>query len=1389
MSKTAPKRPQRPAAAPKLSARTGNLMANSNSTPNISVGNVGISPQYGVDNSLQKFAQLILFGIAMIGIWAGLISIAIDGDGDITQWALLGFGGLFSGIMAVSLVEFQRKKGGNDLQDVHDYMLGIGFFFLAIGSLYSARWLVETLINYEEFSWLLNPNWSANQYGDDGWVPGAKAIYFQLGALVALVCGQTIYLNKLKGKTTFAWSVTTFTPIVMACIGGFRWMEWSNDIVSYELGISMITLVSLSMWLSLRANSGIIFSVVAVTSGLVPLFYEINNVGGVDGRGGALSLLVFIIAVQGFMAADKRLRQDLMQWTSIFLVGEVILAMYLARDGVWEDMVLVLGPVKQAGLPTELQDYITLQVVLWFAVLIAYFPATLKRRIPYMPIGLAASLFIIEPDAGLIPWMVTLIMLPYLLVISKVTRNWVANWTIIATASSFFLQSYIGGFEPGWMEATILIGILTAGEFGRQKGHLSDWAHFVSLMLMVFSKSVLMGEDPYLPWTLVFYAMGNSYIMMLNAQKLGSNKSAFEASIATGCSMIFAVILSLADRLEVPLSFLPNNIQDTLSGFNITLASVGLIVYVSMRRFKTVELDIGAILSWADSNKGKILPVFDTEKNAWVIPEKNESSDLLANAWGPLGRMSLIGPLMLFTVALTAAENALADDIFWVLLMIIPIGIIILEVLSEEKASSAGRMIATVTLLLVAAPMAFALNNADSGDSIKTATILFDSLLLLGPLSVSLILAKKGLNEDTLDEAADTLTLCGLLVLGLFDTSGGLLFFTMYLLVFQRALKHRVMFVLCTAPLALMAIGSRYVSESALVGDFIKELNISVYDPIELTIYNIPRLSYLIMAITSLIILSKGVLDRRYGLKEGVAKMSMPIPSVWLTVGMFGVLPEASWILLSMTIILTLFAVLMGELGFVPWSLPLIVASFLVGFSLDSNFNSWGDGKILSYSLLGTGLYTLMLNQVSSNGWIYRYADDVVELGTRTVNGVERPKEVTIFNLETLEGREKLTSILRLWTIACLTLSWDAALGFGTIAGAIWITYDLFVNGQKWAILGLPLLHSFATWNTIDHHLDVTPMLSDLIVGSVMTVSGIFFTILASKTEMAWNWKFLKWDEESEYFDWIDRVGLLGIAYFLAGISWSFGFAEQDALIYTIFSAFLSGIAIQGFRDETDTVWRRAVGCFGTIISLFMLSTTFEDNLYQNITWMFIGVVALGFGFAYFNRMQEVSTLFDESSITEGEQSLPGFDKLSELGIPKPITNPKDVIEDDVIDIDEKESSEPDETKSKEVAKEKDIKDTLAEKKTKSIEETILKPVTKKSQTGKKAGKKDDSLLEKVAEKPIQKTDLKAEYDLLLDPAVSKAIQDSLASTPHEGFQPVVSIGANGNLKIDFVPL
>ena len=140
-----PSRPQRPTNQRTLSQRIGNLSADAVAAPAVKMGTIG-TPAYIVNSGMQKFAQLILFGIAMVAIWAGLLSIAFGGeDTGQAEFLVLGFGGLLSGFLAVSLVEFQRRKGGNELQNVHDYMLGVAFFFLAVGTLWGSRWLVGFL--------------------------------------------------------------------------------------------------------------------------------------------------------------------------------------------------------------------------------------------------------------------------------------------------------------------------------------------------------------------------------------------------------------------------------------------------------------------------------------------------------------------------------------------------------------------------------------------------------------------------------------------------------------------------------------------------------------------------------------------------------------------------------------------------------------------------------------------------------------------------------------------------------------------------------------------------------------------------------------------------------------------------------------------------------------------------------------------------------------------------------------------------------------------------------------------------------------------------------------------------------------------------------------------
>ena len=208
-------------------------------------------------------------------------------------------------------------------------------------------------------------------------------------------------------------------------------------------------------------------------------------------------------------------------------------------------MNLILGPFR-ADEYGDLSSIITLQVVLWLVVLLAYFPATLKRRIPYMPIGLAASLFLIVPQASIIPWVITIIMLPYLLIISKITRRWVANSTIIAAGASFFLQSHLNsnGFYYEYFDSVLIIALLVTSEVARSKDKIDNFAHFTLLGTLVVSSPVLLGSNVLVPWTIVIYTIITSYLMLNEARENKDERSAMGASSALFTSMALSVLLS-----------------------------------------------------------------------------------------------------------------------------------------------------------------------------------------------------------------------------------------------------------------------------------------------------------------------------------------------------------------------------------------------------------------------------------------------------------------------------------------------------------------------------------------------------------------------------------------------------------------------------------------------------------------------------------------------------------------------------------------------------------------------------------------------------------------------------------------------------------------------------
>ena len=197
------------------------------------------------------------------------------------------------------------------------------------------------------------------------------------------------------------------------------------------------------MEMALRSNKALNFVVVAVVSGLTPILFELYNTNAeVGGECGALSLLVFIIAIQGYYAARQELRSDLIQKASIVLVGEIVFAMFIARIA---NLNLHLGPIKSTELCID--HLFGLGVALWVSVLAFYFPAVQQRRVPWMPIGLAAALVVLPNDGSAIPWAISLLMVPYMLFIAKATRRWVADYTFTTLAIAYFITDLIANLE------------------------------------------------------------------------------------------------------------------------------------------------------------------------------------------------------------------------------------------------------------------------------------------------------------------------------------------------------------------------------------------------------------------------------------------------------------------------------------------------------------------------------------------------------------------------------------------------------------------------------------------------------------------------------------------------------------------------------------------------------------------------------------------------------------------------------------------------------------------------------------------------------------------------------------------------------------------------------
>ena len=1206
----------------------------------VPIENTMIKPIIAEENvELQKFAQLILYGISLAAIWGGILSIAFFSDSTSNEnFLVLGFGGIISACMAIALVEWQRRRGGKEVHSIHGYIMGVGFFFSAVGVLYTARLLISIAAE-NGVSFLVD---EGRPWQEEDWQPAAEAIYVQLAACLLLALGQYWYMRKLKGEITFGLAVNTLTPLAVLMIGFGPWLEWSNQVVSYELGISIISLSALSMWLALRTNNGIIFSIVAVFSGLVPILYEFaHSPDVVGGEGGALSLMTFIILVQGALAADDRLRQDLMQWTSIFLVGVVIYAIWLVG---YRDLNLVLGPLRAENLG-DLEDVLNLQVVLWITVLIAYFPATLKRRIPYMPIGLAGSLFLFTPASSMVPWIIATAMLPYLIIISKVTRRWVADWSIIAISTAFLLQSYFNPIATKYefFEEIILLAILVIVEYSRRNDRLSDFAINSAILGLFLSKAVLYGTSWLIPWAVVFYILVTAYFLQQDAVNSKEDKKFITASLTILLAMVVTVILSAFDRLDLPML---DDYQNVLDGFNVSLAIVSLTVYLVMFKFRDSELDLGYLFALSQSRGQKLMPVYDQETRQWINPFEQVPVEI--QGYGPLARSSLLGPLALIMISISFIDiESLLIDVHWIGVIIIPIAILLREVLMEEKNTSVSRAIAVWATVIIALPIAlkFLFQTNYQTEELQINTLLFDLILLSGPIIVSLMLRKDKMDKDELNETADDLTLYGLLALGLLDASGGFLFLTMYTLVICRGIIHKRVVVLCAAPFSILLFADRFVSDGSHIKPLI-DYTILNMNLVEVNSLNVAIFSSMILSLSMLAIIIKSMLENKkiIDLDEIEIQLPFTVPFIWLTIGLFGMLPDVAWLPTAMILLITIFAWVSGRLESVPLLIPSMFAALAIGFNNDiSDGGDYQSGElwnIISNSALYGAIYSLVLNQMARTGVLYRYFTS----SETSSDGDDDLVEHYFVLRNTDDSKEMFLQYSKILTITGFLFSFTALAGIGPIIGALYLTYTTISDRYKNLFVLLPVIHILSFINFAMRNDDLISETAFFqLSGLILIAEGLFFTYYSSKAE--YGWEMFDWDDEDEFYTWLDNLGIISMAYVIAGFAFAMQRVDADELLWALVAIYLSGVGLQGFREETEAPWRRGFGSFGAIIALFLLSLSIDTEIFRYMTWMFIGIVAFGFGILYMNRLGEISNLYE----TENLANVPAMDSDNEL--------------------------------------------------------------------------------------------------------------------------------------------
>jgi len=667
--------------------------------------------------------------------------------------------GIITGATAVSVIgmhEWFRHQYGKDRVEnpIEEYG---GAIAVLMGAL-SAVWLSRFAVFYAgpEMEWI------AYQEGEV-WMPVWLAA-LQTAAILMVMEISTFSIRR-HSLGTLPRTVVVLAPLAVVFSGVKIWLDYSRGELEEFITISIVLLTGSAILYSLRLDRAILYLLASGAAVGLPIFMSLSSWGETEHA----SLLVPAVVLVGITATDRSLSKRMVENGSGAVVAAILFCQIIAADGT--DFII-------AGQTLSQQPF-GLTFWLWVALLVGWFAPTTMQRTPAMPVGLALALALLSDEAAMVAWFVGVSAFVYLETHPQ-ARDWVVRATYVAMVVSWTVSSFIGAGET---EANILeVGGLTIGVID-------------GLSLLLFPAVLALGIWAQSRGRLRFYE-GPSLLLLL---------ASFNVDLIEEAHLLFVGIIIVATLYQLN-SFLRTRSESEESQLDWGTEIVFLTLIVSPVVFSTLfsSFDLSS-----DDVVSRALPLVAAVglfaiSHIWRV--ENESLSLRPEMAAIL---FLIFVFLMSNIDSSEFATSPTDAIRMTLACTaLAVALLAFEGGAAFQTTPSERLIGISYLSIVS--MVSAVIISDEGADILARSTR-DLLIIAAPLIVNFRLKTL---LDLSQEARNfgTLTLSILLIIGLTDTSGGLLAIPVFAIAVQRAAKHVSTPVLASLPVFAVIYASFFGS-------------------------------------------------------------------------------------------------------------------------------------------------------------------------------------------------------------------------------------------------------------------------------------------------------------------------------------------------------------------------------------------------------------------------------------------------------------------------------------------------------------------------------------------------------------------------------------------------